>query len=78
MKKSKKERLEKNGWKVGDIDEYLDLSKAEMDAVEKKAATTEKFDYVDWRKKSFEGETLESFLDKAAEYSKEHPLKDRK
>lgn len=39
------------------------------------AVKREHFDYVEWRKKAFEEETLESFLDKAAEYSKKHPIK---
>ncbi|MCQ2104431.1 MAG: helix-turn-helix domain-containing protein [Fibrobacter sp.] len=38
MEKAKKERLEKNGWKVGDIDEFLDLNEAEMAIIEMKVA----------------------------------------
>ncbi|MCQ2091020.1 MAG: helix-turn-helix domain-containing protein [Fibrobacter sp.] len=38
MEKAKKERLEKNGWKVGDIDEFLGLSEAEMAIIEMKVA----------------------------------------
>ena len=38
MEKTKKERLEKNGWKVGDIDEFLDLNEAEMAIIEMKVA----------------------------------------
>ena len=38
MDKIKKEKLEKKGWKVGDIDEYLGLSPAEMAIVEMKVA----------------------------------------
>lgn len=38
MDKLKKERLKKKGWKVGDVDEYLGLSPAEMAIVEMKAA----------------------------------------
>jgi len=30
MKKAKKEKLQKKGWKVGDVDEFLGLSPAEM------------------------------------------------
>ena len=36
MEKSKKEKLQKKGWKVGDIDEYLGLSPAEVAIVEMK------------------------------------------
>jgi len=38
MEKAKKERLERNGWKVGDIDEFLGLSEAEMAIIEMKVA----------------------------------------
>ena len=38
MEKRKKEKLEKNGWKVGDVDEFLGLSPAEMAIVEMKVA----------------------------------------
>ena len=38
MEMAKKEKLQKKGWKVGDIDEYLGLSPAEMAIVEMKAA----------------------------------------
>ena len=34
MEKSKKEKLQKKGWNVGDIDEYLGLSPAEVAIVE--------------------------------------------
>ena len=37
MDKTKKEALEKKGWKVGDIDEYLGLTPAEVVIVEMKA-----------------------------------------
>ena len=36
MDKAKKESLEKKGWKVGDVDEYLGLTPAEMVIVEMK------------------------------------------
>lgn len=36
MEKAKKEKLQKKGWKVGDVDEYLGLSPAEMAIVEMK------------------------------------------
>ena len=38
MDKLKKERLKKKGWKIGDVDEYLGLTPAEMAIVEMKAA----------------------------------------
>ena len=38
MDKLKKERLQKKGWKVGDVDEFLGLSPAEMAIVEMKVA----------------------------------------
>lgn len=38
MEKEKKERLQKKGWKVGDIDEFLNLGPAEMAIVEMKVA----------------------------------------
>ena len=38
MEKSKKEKLQKNGWIVGDLDEYLGLSPAEVAIVEMKTA----------------------------------------
>lgn len=50
MEKAKKERLEKNGWKVGDIDEFLDLNEAEMAIIEMKVALAKAL--VAMRKKS--------------------------
>ena len=41
MKKLDVEKLQKKGWKVGDIDEYLGLSPAEMAIVEMKVALAE-------------------------------------
>lgn len=41
MDRAKKESLEKKGWKVGDIDEYLGLTPAEMVIVEMKAGLAE-------------------------------------
>ncbi len=38
MKKSKKERLEKAGWKVGSVEEFLDLSEEEVAFIEMKLA----------------------------------------
>ena len=38
MDKLKKEKLEKKGWKVGEVDEYLGLSPAEMERLSKKIA----------------------------------------
>ncbi len=38
MEKAKKEKLQKKGWKVGDVDEFLGLSPAEMAIVEMKVA----------------------------------------
>ena len=38
MDKLKKRKLEKKGWKVGDVDEYLGLSPAEMELLFKKIA----------------------------------------
>jgi|GEM_PF-2296176 hypothetical protein len=35
MDKLKKEKLEKKGWKVGDVDEYLGLSPAEKELIAK-------------------------------------------
>lgn len=37
MDKLKKEKLEKKGWKVGDVDEYLGLSPAEKELIAKKS-----------------------------------------
>ena len=50
MDKQKKERLEKKGWKVGDVDEFLSLSPAEMAIVEMKVALAKAL--VDKRKKN--------------------------
>ena len=36
--KLKKQKLEKKGWKVGEVDEYLGLSPAEMELITKKYA----------------------------------------
>jgi len=36
MDELKKQKLEKKGWKVGDVDEYLGLSSAEMELVMRK------------------------------------------
>lgn len=49
MDKRKKERLEKKGWKVGDVDEFLSLNPAEMAIVEMKVALAKAL--VDKRKK---------------------------
>ena len=38
MEKEKKERLEKKGWKVGDIDDFLQLDKTELAIIEMKVA----------------------------------------
>ena len=38
MDNLKKRKLEKKGWKVGDVDEYLGLSSAEMELVTRKIA----------------------------------------
>ena len=38
MDKLKKQKLEKKGWKVGEVDEYLGLSPAEMELITKKYA----------------------------------------
>ena len=38
MDKLKKRKLEKKGWKVGDVDEYLGLSPAEIELVVRKIA----------------------------------------
>lgn len=37
MDKLKKRKLEKKGWKVGEVDEYLGLSPAEMELITKKS-----------------------------------------
>jgi len=36
MRKAKKERLEQKGWKIGTVDEFLDLSPAESAYIEMK------------------------------------------
>lgn len=41
MKKDKRERLEKNGWKVGDADDFLELTEEERAFVELKIALAE-------------------------------------
>lgn len=38
MDKLKKRKLEKKGWKVGDVEEYLGLSPAEKELLPKKYA----------------------------------------
>ena len=38
MDQAKKERLQKKGWAVGDVDEFLDLNPAEMAIVEMEIA----------------------------------------
>ena len=38
MEQAKKEKLQKKGWVVGDVDEFLDLNPAEMAIVEMKVA----------------------------------------
>jgi hypothetical protein len=38
MEKAKKEKLQKKGWKVGDVGEFLGLNPAEMAIVEMKVA----------------------------------------
>jgi DNA-binding XRE family transcriptional regulator len=38
MKKSKKERLEKAGWKIGSVQEFLELSNEEAALIEMKLA----------------------------------------
>ncbi len=38
MDKAKKNKIESNGWKVGDIDQFLGLDSAEMAIVEMKMA----------------------------------------
>lgn len=38
MKKSKKERLEKAGWKIGSVQEFLDLTDEETALIEMKVA----------------------------------------
>ncbi|MBP5439332.1 MAG: hypothetical protein J6Y14_00265 [Fibrobacter sp.] len=40
MDQVKKEQLEKKGWKVGNVDEYLDLTPVEMAIVEKQSIFT--------------------------------------
>jgi hypothetical protein len=42
MNKAKKEELEKNGWKVGSVSEFLNLSKKEEAAIESKLALKQK------------------------------------
>ncbi|MCK5688465.1 hypothetical protein KAI87_04300 [Myxococcota bacterium] len=41
MDKTKKERLEDAGWKVGDAQDFLQLSKSESDYIEIKAAVAQ-------------------------------------
>ena len=50
MEKMKLKKLEAKGWKLGDIDEFLGLDKAEMAIVEMKAALAKAI--VDKRKKT--------------------------
>ena len=38
MDNLKKRKLEKKGWKVGEVDEYLGLSPAEMELITRKIA----------------------------------------
>jgi len=38
MERIKKKKLEDNGWKVGEIDEYLQLDKSDMAIIEMKVA----------------------------------------
>jgi hypothetical protein len=41
MRKTKKDRLEKKGWKVGSVDEFLDLSPEESAYIEMKLRLSE-------------------------------------
>ena len=41
MRKTKKERLEKKGWKVGSVDEFLDLTSEELAYIEMKLRLSE-------------------------------------
>ena len=50
MDKSKKEKLEKRGWKVGTVDDFLDLSPEESEYLELKINLSQNLR--DWRKKS--------------------------
>lgn len=36
MKETKRKKLEKSGWKVGSVDEFLDLSQHELQYIELK------------------------------------------
>jgi len=38
MLKSKKERIAAKGWKIGDVDEFLDLDRADMAIIDMKLA----------------------------------------
>lgn len=42
MKKSKQKALEKKGWKIGDTQEFLNLSNEEMEYIESKIALANK------------------------------------
>ena len=42
MKKSKREQLEAQGWKVGDVSDFLALSKEELEYIEIKIALSQK------------------------------------
>jgi DNA-binding XRE family transcriptional regulator len=50
MEKSKKKIIESKGWKVGDIDQFLDLDSAEMAIIEMKMALAKTL--IEKRKKS--------------------------
>ena len=41
MRKTKKDRLEKKGWKVGTVDEFLDLTSEELAYIEMKLRLSE-------------------------------------
>ena len=41
MRKSKKQSLEKQGWKIGTVDEFLDLTPEEMSFIELKLRLSE-------------------------------------
>lgn len=65
MDKQKKERLEKKGWKVGDVDEFLSLSPAEMAIVEMKVALAKAL--IDKRKKSGKTQVSAAVLAKTSQ-----------
>ena len=49
MRKTKRDRLEKKGWKVGSADEFLDLSPEEIAYIDMQLESMPDIHDIDWR-----------------------------